>query len=117
MLGTNVRCPLLIRLSELTLSSDHGICLSDDDEASLSSNSTMMLAKCAASRNPREEGAVAVPTPEDLFDEAPDVLTEEDLLSDESIFIVNRRSSSDTDTHLFPIRVQQLISGVIALHR
>ena len=49
----------------------------------------MMLAKCAASRNPREEGAVAVPTPEDLLEEAPEVFTEEDLLSDESIFIVN----------------------------
>ena len=48
----------------------------------------MMLAKCAASRNPSEEGAVAVPTPEDRFDDAPDVFTEEDLLSDESIFIV-----------------------------
>ena len=56
----------------------------------------MMLAKCAASRNPSEEGAPIVPTPEDLFEEAPDVLTEEDLLSDESIFIVNRRSSSNT---------------------
>ena len=48
----------------------------------------MMLAKCAASRKPSEEGAVAVPTPEDRFDDAPDVFTEEDLLSDESIFIV-----------------------------
>ena len=56
----------------------------------LSSNSTMMFWKCADSRNPpREEGAVAVPTPDDLLDEAPDVLTDEDLLSDESIFIVN----------------------------
>ena len=48
----------------------------------------MMLAKCAASRKPSEDGAVAVPTPEDRFDDAPDVFTEEDLLSDESIFIV-----------------------------
>ena len=48
----------------------------------------MMLAKCATSRKPSEEGAVAVPTPEDRFDDAPDVFTEEDLLSDESIFIV-----------------------------
>ena len=31
---------------------------------------------------------MAVPTPEDRFDDAPDVFTEEDLLSDESIFIV-----------------------------
>ena len=58
----------------------------------------MMLAKCAASRNPSEEGAPIVPTPEDLFEEAPDVLTEEDLLSDESIFIVNRCSARSPHT-------------------
>ena len=84
--------------------------------ASLSSNSTMMLAKWAASRNPREEGAVAVPTPEDLFEEAPDVLTEEDLLSDESIFIVNMccsaiHSSTHAHTHtIFLIRWRSTVT-------
>ena len=57
---------------------------------------------------------MAVPTPEDLFEEAPDVLTEEDLLSDESIFIVNMCCSaihSSTHAHTHTLTQFSLFDG------